>query len=327
MLIGIDVGGTKTHIRAFAATAEEVRGTRILDVVVPTTQWRLGGLLEDAGNARRLIELVHAGLSEVGAGEPAMLAGSALAVGAHGLDSDQQILEFAPGLAAAHPGPTLAVNDTELLVPASGLDRGIALVVGTGSKVVGHDVHGSSIAIGGHGFLAGDPGSAPQLVLAAVKAALIAYDERRLDDPMLGMLGSFYDCATPVDLADHFNRQADLLGWAGAAPVVFAAADAGSTVATAVIEDAADQLAADIARAVHRGAAGEHVVCAGGVITHQPRLVAAFEQALLARGLQHRVLLLSAPPVDGAVVLAGALAAGLAGNDADGSLILTAPTA
>lgn len=292
MLVGIDLGGTKTHV--LAADDETI----LLDRVVPTAWWRRDGLLGDDGNVARLLEL-FATLPDA--------AGIALVVGAHGLDSDRQVADFSAALHQARPGPSLAINDVELLVPAAGFDYGVAMVVGTGSKVVGHDSSGRVVAAGGYGFLLSDWGSAPALAFAAAKAVLDADDAGAEPDELAHALMTQVGAPDLLGVAEAFSYDVDIHAWGARAPLLFEAASAGSALANAVIDEAADLLALGVAHVLRRGAAGTDVVCAGGVITAQPRMFDAVRAAIGRRTPGVRAHLLDVPPARGALALARAL--------------------
>ena len=293
MLVGIDVGGTKTHVLA----ADE-QGVTVLEQVVPTASWRHGGLVDDEGNVPRLLDLVAA-LPDAGA--------AALVVGAHGLDSERQTTEFAAALRRHHAGPSLAVNDVELLVPAAGFAEGLAMVVGTGSKVVGHDLQGRLVAAGGFGFLLSDWGSAPALAFASAKAVLDAHDAGAEPDPLAHALMTQVGAADLLGVAEAFSYDVDIHAWGARAPLIFEAAAAGSVLAAGVIDDAADLLARAVSHVLRRGAVGSDVVCAGGVITAQPRMFEAVRAAVARRSPGVHVHLLDVPPARGALALAGSL--------------------
>jgi N-acetylglucosamine kinase-like BadF-type ATPase len=293
VLVGVDVGGTKTHVLA----ADDQ--TIVLDHVVPTASWRRGGLLSDEGNVPRLLALFSA------LPDPA---GASLVVGAHGLDSDRQVSDFAAELRRHHPGPSLGVNDVELLVPAAGFGAGVAMVVGTGSKVVGHDERGHVVAAGGFGFLLSDWGSAPALSFAAAKAVLAAHDAGAEPDELAHALMTDVGASDLLGVAEAFSYDVDIHTWGARAPLLFDAASAGSALADAVIDEAADLLALGVAHVLRRGAVGADVVCAGGVITAQPRMFAAVGAALGRRAPGVRAHLLDVAPVRGALALARTLA-------------------
>jgi len=287
VFVGIDVGGTKTHL--LAAAGDDT----VLDLVVPTAQWRHEGLHNDA-DVERLLELFR---NLPGGSE------SALVVGAHGLDTDAQVLDFELRLRRSHSGPVRALNDVELLGPATGYADAIAVVAGTGSKVVARTANGASLTAGGYGYLFSDPGSAPGLAREAVRAVLDAQDSGQEPDALAEGLMAHFAVPDVDSLAHTFAAHARIQVWAPAAPVIFAAADEGSHLAAAVIDVAAADLAHGVDQVCSRGAVGTHVVCAGGVISNQSRLYDAFARHVSALGRPLSVHLLTVPPVQGALAL------------------------
>jgi N-acetylglucosamine kinase-like BadF-type ATPase len=85
---------------------------------------------------------------------------------------------------------------------------------------------------------------------------------------------------------------------------VFAAAEAGSGRAAAVIEAAAAELAALVRRVRARGAVGTTVVAGGSVVTRQPLLARALADRLRLVDAGFELRVLAEEPVAGAVVLA-----------------------
>lgn len=288
----MDIGGTKTRVRA------EDAGRPVLDVTVPSAQWQRGGLLDDPGNAARLVALFH------------NLDGARIAplvIGAHGLDSDWQTLRFQTAVSAVHDGAVRAVNDAELLGPAAGFAESIALIAGTGSKVIAHSASGELLTAGGYGFLLSDPGSAAALARESVRAILDARDAGAQPDSLALSLMGHFGVEDEVALSYAFTANARLTVWAAMAPLVFEAADAGSMLAQTVVDTAAAELAAEVKQVVARGAVGADVVCAGGVISNQSRLFGALARHIDALGLGLTVHLLEVSPVLGALELARAM--------------------
>ena len=228
MFVGIDIGGTKTHVLV------EEDNHVILDRVLPTSAWQCGGLLDDDENVTRLLATIA---------DVAGAASAPLVIGAHGLDSEWQTLEFQLSLTSRHLGPVRAVNDVELLGPAGGFDDAIAVIVGTGSKVVAHTSEGASLSAGGYGFLLSDPGSAAMLARQAVRAVLNARDAGLQPDALAHGLMNHFGVDDEIALSYAFTSNARLTSWGALAPIVFAAADDGSTLAAKVIDDAAKELA------------------------------------------------------------------------------------
>lgn len=289
VIVGVDLGGTKTHV------VVESRRHVVLDTSVPTASWQQGELLDDVENATRLLLL----FAQVDGSDTA-----SVVVGAHGLDSQLQAEEFRIRMEARHSGRVLAVNDVELVAPAAGLDEAIAVIAGTGSKIVGHNANREPVSAGGHGFLFNDPGSAPGLAREAMRGVLDAFDDGDAPDSLGRNLMNHFGVSDIVALSCAFNGDPRLSTWAALGPLVFTSADEGSVIAETVIESAARELARDVGRVRARGAVGANVICAGGVITNQPRLYRALTRHIDNLDLGLTVSLLTAPPVVGAVALA-----------------------
>jgi N-acetylglucosamine kinase-like BadF-type ATPase len=295
MLVGVDVGGTNTRI-CVSRTGAERR-----PVSLATNSWRHGLLLSDPENAERLL----AAIPHLPRTEPV-----SLVVGAHGCDDQGQCDLFAMWLRERQAGEVLVLNDAELLGPALGRHPAINVVCGTGSIVVGRSGTGQLLKVGGHGWMLGDPGSAPGLVREAVVAIMRAHDRGEPTGVMANRLMEHYSCPNPVDLGYDFTEDAGETRWGALAPLVFAAADAGDHLAVEVIDDGAQSLAQDIKTIIDLGAVGEDVVLGGGVISHQARLRRALTSHLFDAVPHVHVHLLKGPPVLGALALATALATG-----------------
>ncbi len=289
MIVGIDLGGTKTHVIA------EDSDVVVLDRTVPTRSWQARSLLDDELNPRRLLAMIGGFVD---------LRSAAVVIGARDLDSEQQVNVFAARVQREHDGPTRVVNDVELLAPAAGLDDAIAVIAGTGSKVVGHGPDGAVISAGGHGFLIDDEGSAPWIAREAVSAVVEADDQGLEPDVLAKMLMEHFGVVGVVEAGHAFASIVSLTNWARLCPLVFDAADRGSTIAASVVTSAAVALARDVALVHRRGAVGNDVLCAGGVMTNQPRLYGELVREIGEINAGLSVRLLTVPPVMGALALA-----------------------
>jgi N-acetylglucosamine kinase-like BadF-type ATPase len=95
--------------------------------------------------------------------------------------------------------------------------------------------------------------------------------------------------------------------WGRHAPVVFAAAEAGSALARTVIAEGGRSLAGLVERLASRGVVVDDVVVAGGTVLAQPALYDAFVSALAESVPGARPRPLGMPPVEGAVAMARSL--------------------
>ncbi|MER6956711.1 MULTISPECIES: BadF/BadG/BcrA/BcrD ATPase family protein [unclassified Streptomyces] len=294
LVVGVDVGGTKTHLRALAGA--EV----VADHVRASTGWRPH---DPAAAARRLVDLLHEAL-------PAGLRPTAIAVGAHACETPLQCARIRVALQELLGVPAHIVGDAELLVPAAGLEKGVGLVAGTGSVAVGPGLDGHPVQVGGWGAVLGDEGGAAGLVREAARAVWAAHDRGEAPDALARGLVAAFDVPEVPALGAALEAASDVSAeWGRHAPVVFAAAAEGSASARSVIAAAGRDLAALVARLAARGVPVDDVVVAGGTVLGQPALYEAFTVALRAAVPGARPQPLTVPPVEGAVALARALLA------------------
>ena len=290
--VGIDVGGTKTHLRAF------VRGGDVVDHVRSSTGWRP----HDAGAAADwLTGLIADAL-------PSPLRPSALAVGGHACETPRQCAGIRAALQERLGVPALVVGDAELLVPAAGLEKGVGLVAGTGSVAVGRLPGGEAVQVGGWGAVLGDEGGAAGLVREAARAVWAAHDRGEEPDALATGLVAAFGVAEVPALGAALEAAEDVSAeWGSRSPAVFTAAEAGSPLARAVIAEGGRALAGLVVRLAARGVAVDDVVVAGGTVLAQPTLYEAFTAALSESLPGARTQPLRVPPVEGALALARSL--------------------
>ncbi|MFD4877107.1 N-acetylglucosamine kinase [Streptomyces sp. NPDC058420] len=289
LVVGIDVGGTKTHLRVCAGTDV------VADHIRASSGWRPH---DPVAAADWLTAIVHDAL-------PAHARPSAVAVGGHACETPRQCAEIRAALEERLETPVLVVGDAELLVPAAGLDKGVGLVAGTGSVAVGLLADGGRLQVGGWGAVLGDEGGAAGLVREAARAAWAAHDRGEAPDQLaLGLVEAF-DVAEVPALGAALESASDVSAdWGRHARVVFTAADAGSLLAREVIAEAGQSLAALVVRLAERGVPVDDVVVSGGTVLAQPRLYDALTAALAERLPGARPQPIQVPPVEGAVALA-----------------------
>ncbi|MFD3497779.1 N-acetylglucosamine kinase [Streptomyces sp. NPDC058678] len=292
LVVGIDVGGTKTHLRAFAGERS------VADHVRPSSGWRPH---DPVAAAAWLASLVAEAL-------PAGVRPSAVAVGGHACETPRQCAQIRTALQLHFDAPALVMGDAELLVPAAGLDRGVGLVAGTGSVAVGRLDDGSPVQVGGWGAVLGDEGGSAGLVREAVRAAWAAHDRGEEPDALAKSLVAAFGVAEVPALGAALESAEDVSAeWGRHAPVVFAAAEAGSPLARTVITEGGRALAALVGRLAARGVPVDDVVIAGSTVLAQPALYDAFVSSLAERVPGARTRPLGVAPVEGAVAMARSL--------------------
>jgi len=299
-VVGVDIGGTKTHIVLAPADSRAETASELRDIVVPSASWRggLGDVEADATGLRALL-VEHIGQDALS---------SPLAVGAHGCENTAQCRELERAMRARFSGPVAVMNDSELIPQAMGQERAIGVVVGTGAIATARDADGELVSAGGWGWLLGDEGSAAGLVRDATRAVLRDLDRVGSFDQLGRRLLASFAASDGDGLALAVTNAASAEEWGRHAPEVFAAADDGSVIAAEVIGDAGEQLAWLVHQLLERGIPADGVVAGGSVIQRQPRLQDAFGAALQRDHPGLALTILDRPPVLGAVAVARRIA-------------------
>lgn len=294
--IGVDVGGTKTQI-----VTEDAGGT-VADLVVPSTAWRHGALFADPDNLHRLVDLLR--------GRGALTPRSVLAAGIHDCDTDEQMDQVTTALSTGLGCRVTVVNDAHLLRYATEHRDTIEMIVGTGAIVSGTTADGHRVAADGHGWPVGDHGSAPDLVLSAVRATLDAADRGDdATDVLYPRIRAAFKAAGAAELAANARADLSPARWGRHAVAVFDALADGSQVAHSIVEDAARVLADEVVALRRRGATGTTVVVGGGVMVAQPGYESSLRRHLARLDQDLTVVVARTPPAIGALTLARELAA------------------
>lgn len=293
MIAGIDIGGTKTHLRVMP-----MQGGPARDMVLPTGEWRVRNWDRDA---ERLLDLV-AGLVE---GTPL----AAIGIGAHGCDDAAECRAFQAALVTRTETPIAVVNDAELMPLALGMAGQIGVVAGTGSIAVCRPAPDRMLVAGGWGWIVGDEGSAAGLVREAVRAIAHHFDAGGgLNDPLVEAIFEALRVPSVPRLGSALSEMRSATAAGRHAAVIFQAAEAGSALAAGVIRDGGRALAHMAALLDARGAGAAHAVAGGSVIAGQPLLWKAFAEGL-AEACAGRITphLFTGQPVQGACRLATCL--------------------
>lgn len=303
LIVGIDIGGTKTHLRAELAGVQDP--ARVNDHIVPSAQWRTRSWDDDA---HRLLDMVD-GLA---AGMPV----AAIGVGAHGCDDDEECQAFGRAFSALTEIPVSVVNDAELMPLALGMTGQIGVVAGTGSIAVCRPKGRAMISAGGWGWVVGDEGSAAGLVREAVRAVARYFDAGgEPDEPLAKALLHALDVSAIPRLGSALASLGGPAAIGAHAEMIFEAAAHGSELARRVIREGGQELAQLVMHLDARGAGASHVVAGGSVIVAQASLWQAFSDAVSERS-STRITphLFSGSPVEGACRLAAALAQSSSGE-------------
>jgi N-acetylglucosamine kinase-like BadF-type ATPase len=291
MVLGLDIGGTRSRAQLCldgeVVADAEAAGASLIAVGATGAQAALVDLLAQLPlRPRQRLDAICVG-----------------SAGTSAPGARQFLTEhFAP---LTRSGTLVIVKDAMLVLPAAGLDSGVALICGTGSVAVG-SYQGGEVQSGGWGYLLGDEGSGYWVVRTALRVLLDRRDRGappgELGDRLLAATGTGQVSA----LLELFYQEPQPRHWAGYAPLVLSSADPGAARITA---DAADALAGLAVSAAERldAPAGLPVVLAGGLFG-QAGLEAAVRVSIDNARPGSAIRTLTRPPVTGAVRLAQAAA-------------------
>jgi N-acetylglucosamine kinase-like BadF-type ATPase len=199
-------------------------------------------------------------------------------------------------------------HDAEIILAAGCPGgTGIALICGTGSLAWGRNTSGETARAGGWGYLLGDEGSGYAIALEGLRAVVRAADGRGAESALRDSFLNVLDARSPADLVEKiYDPQLTRRQLADLSRVVFDAAGVDET-ARGIVQRAAAELAALVTTLAARLALPNHgfdLVCAGGVIVHQPLLQAELAECLSIDGIAPRRCQHVVEPVSGAVALA-----------------------
>lgn len=297
MLIGADVGGTKTAVAISDGDAILSRAEGPGAAVRPGRSLVSAGIVSD---------VVRRALAAAG-----KLKGDVLVVGAAGAgrQPEQEELQHAlrgEGLADR----VIVTTDIEVALAGAFADGpGIVISAGTGSVAVGRDAEGRLHRAGGYGWQMGDEGSGYAIGRAALGAVSRAIDGR---SPETRLKARVLEATRSADF-DALVRWAATAGpaeVASLAPPALEVATGGDMVAQGIADYAARELSQLAAHILPRigGDAAVPVALSGGLLGNE-----ALRRAVLAKLAEEPRLRVLDAPVD---AVAGALwIAGRAGRN------------
>lgn len=285
VVIGLDIGGSKTHGIRFVngkVTAEMTVGsTNVQNVSRSAATQRLSKLFATLGtDAEHVI------------------------AGAGGIDTPADAEQLHALIHPWAPASTIrVVHDSRLILAAGGTDTGIAVIAGTGSAVWGCDSTGREARIGGWGYLLGDEGSGYWLGREAVRHSLRRSNAGLPRDLLTARLMAACGVTDPLQLIARFHSpDHGRHFWAKQAQHVVAAAADGHETSLALLAKAGKDLAEMTIGASHQLRMQGPVILGGGIGMNVKPVQEAFSSTLETEGLTD-VRILTAEPALGALRL------------------------
>jgi N-acetylglucosamine kinase-like BadF-type ATPase len=298
-LLGIDAGGTHT-ICLLADQEERILGrgeagaANVSAVGLSAAVAAIGQAVAAAWQA--------AGLTA----RPATLACLGVAGGDRPQEKEALEAALAPlGIAAR----LWVVPDALIALAAASREViGVVIIAGTGSIAWGRNRQGDTRRAGGWGYILGDEGSAFDIGLSALRAAVRAHDGRGQPTALTDLLVAHWALSQPEDLRSVvYGGSYPRLQIAALAPVVERAARQGDAVARRLYAQAADELAL-AAKTVIVGlgmqAEAVPVALSGGVFQAGELIIEPLIRSLRAVAPHAQIARLEQEPAMGAVHLA-----------------------
>lgn len=243
VVAGLDVGASKTHLRAQHTDSSEQkdfrrRGANLQQVGLDEAAEEIAALVREAVRPHRPIDTLAVSAGVAGAGRA----------------DEQNALTDRLRTALVDEATTVqveVVSDALIALEAAfGPESGLAVVAGTGSVVLARTTDGMHLRAGGWGSLLGDAGSGYAVGRAGLRAVAEALEGGR-DTALRPRVRESFDITDRDDLIHRVYR--DDLPLQDVAPLVIDAAEAGDTVASRLLAEQASELATQVGWALGRG--------------------------------------------------------------------------
>ncbi len=296
--LGVDAGGTKTE---FLLADESVELGRVRTGSIKR-------LRRDAETAARNLESALSELTRLTG--VSMLSVTRCCVGAAGVTVSLVTDWIREAFRPLVGGELLLVGDVEVAHDAAFRGgRGLLVLAGTGSQVVGRDGNGRIVTAGGWGPVLSDEGSGYFLGLEGLRRAFRAIDEDR-PTALLDAIRKRWELTTVDDLLGFANLN-PTPDFSELSPLVADFAAKGDVVAMEVVRYGGSELAGLALLAIERirkaeGAVGQRftappVALAGSVLVNVPGVRAALSEVLLRTYPEAHIFETPVDPVEGAL--------------------------
>jgi N-acetylglucosamine kinase-like BadF-type ATPase len=239
---------------------------------------------------------------------------SSLCLGLAGAGRKEDVERFHNWVVNKFPKTAVkVVSDAEILLGTDAPSGpALALICGTGSIVYGRTITGELIRAGGWGYLFGDEGSGYAIGLAALREVMQAHDGRGPETLLSGLVLERYGLHSPPELIHTiYGAESPPSAVATLSDLVEQAAGQGDSVAIAILEESARELARAIAAVYPRlGSSTVPLVITGGTILHGRYLKQAFNRACQTQRLAFTTVHYVAEPAEGALKMVSTLSLG-----------------
>lgn len=234
LFLGVDGGGTKTHIALMSAKGE----IKCEGFAGPANPLRVG--VETAvGN---IVKAVNEACDNGGASRGDIVAATLGLAGVRRFDLRQRVRErFVQSLGVRN---ATVITDAEIALYATTRGKpGLVVIAGTGSICLGKNEKGEIAISGGWGPLAGDEGGGVGIAQTALHSVAKASDGRGIATTLSQRASEYFRASGPENLiVAIYSPQVDNSRIAGFARFVVEAAQDGDAVAMSIMQEAGSEL-------------------------------------------------------------------------------------
>ena len=285
MILGIDGGGTHTVALLAQVNRQEAGAWTVLG------RGEAGPSNMQAVGAERAFQSLDEAVAKAfaAAGMPRRpVRAACLGLAGAGREEDCQLVrQWAERIQLA--ADVEVTTDVRLLLSAGTPEGwGVAIVAGTGSIAFGRSPEGRSARAGGWGYLLGDEGSGYALTVAALQAVARMADERGPATSLASVLLNRLGLQQPQELIRAIYRGGlDRTALAALAPLVLEEAERNDAIASAIVQNGADELSLAVAAVVRqlKLSPGFPLTIAGGLLLGS----ASYREKLLQALAKHQV--------------------------------------
>lgn len=272
IIIGVDGGGTKTAIEAFAAGT----GEPIAKMVAGPMNYNFIGVdaaVENLLGGIQELNIRTDRIAAIGIGDPSI-------DDCMPLDAHSSTALFIEEIQKKTKAAVFLRSDAYITLfgLTQGKEPAVLQLSGTGAMAVAQNSAGEIRVAGGWGRLTGDEGGGYYIATEAIKAALHAADGIGLDTALLPALLEYFDVGSPRELIGIFygDPEPDIAGFAKTAAKC---AEAGDRKAQQILLDAAGYLSA-YTSALVEWSGSKKVGVYGSVICSNPLIRREYEKTL-----------------------------------------------
>ena len=305
-VIGVDVGGSKSHLAIFDREGN----------YVGLGEWK--GLNHESmpGSYAQLEKELGDFVSQVTSKHKINMSQVSNAVfGMAGADTVEQHEKISGVLTRLGFKRHTLVNDSFLGIPAgSRTGTGICAINGTGCTLAGINGAGKMLQIGGVGYISSDRGGGSTMARFLVSAVFSELFRKAEATSMTPMFLEYLGLTNKHDFVEKIYEKNSnkTFDWVACINMVFEAADKNDTVALRFLREVAESYAGGISTIIDEMEFSKdeviNIVLAGSVFVKgaNPQLIGALKEYLKAFNPDNKFeyILLNVPPVAGATIWA-----------------------